>query len=1633
MSRRPTEFQTIRSEGGLLPPDLLRRVVDPAGKVSGVEPTAYGLPAGERLNEAITQSWNRLRRHWAEFRAASNNLPEGDATTGLTNDKWSLPLLRELGFGFLTTTAGPTIDGKTYAISRFAGNTAIHLVGCGVSLDRRAAGIRGAAQSNPHGLVQEFLNRSTGHLWAIVSNGISFRILRDNQALSRQSFLEFDLEAMFDGEVYSDFVLLWLIAHATRFLSREKARDESGGTSGAETCWLETWSKEAAEQGVAALTDLRGGVEKALEILGQGFVSHPKNIALREALRKGDVKLSDFHGQLLRIVYRLIFLFVAEDRELEGISILHPRTDPSLVPPPSSLAAARERYAAHYSTSRFRELASRIKGSRHGDLWRQFQLLVGALSGEERFAAMRDALALPPLGSMLWNPASTALLNGPGLSDPGTELSNVDFLEALRHLGFIRKDKVLRPVDYKNLGSEEFGGVYESFLALTPQISGDGARFTFAEFAGNERKTSGSYYTPDSLVQCLLDSALDPVVNERLADAERLAKADWPAVEKEIQSDPAKRNYVLAFLTKRAGAARGASADALKRGNPSPPPAIRRWQLSEEAILAIKVCDKAVGSGHFLVGTGHRLARHLARVRAQVQGESEPSPLLYQTALRDVIGHCLYGVDINPMAVELCKVTLWLEAMEPGKPLSFLDHHIRCGNSLFGATPELISAGLPDEAFDPIEGDDKAACSSLKKLNRAQREGLRHLFIAEDTAIRERIHKAAAAIDEMSDSRPEDIRRKEAAFRDAQSNYDFGKAWDLANLWCAAFVIKKHFPGGASEISNLQSQVGSLPGPTETQAGLFGGTEEAPKAKAKKTKAPSRPSLEIPFGITTQHLRDFVEGGALPHGLLAEAKGLADQFRFFHYHLAFPEVFAQGGFDIVLGNPPWERLRMEHEEFFASAHASIATASVSQREKLIERLRTEDPLTAAAWFAHCRNIEAASSFVRSSKRFPLSGRSKFNTAGLFTELGLAIIGPKGRCGLVVPTGVATDEAAKDLFDNALRSGFLRALFDFINTKGIFPAVHAQYRFSLLTLGRRTDLARDFMMAFLLTSPDELKDATRSFRATAQDVQLMNPNTGTCPSISNSRDFYLLRSIHSKHPVMVRENPETNPWGARPTFMLQVTDEEGVFRDLEDIEMLTSLGYPSGCAKDDASSPFTALYEAKLLHQFDHRFATFEGQPKDDRDAGQARILSSADKEDPAVHAISRFWIPSSMFLRKMEIRPVQGKWFITYREVTNATNERTMIAAITPFVAAGRMAPQIYVTVSAKCSACFLAALNSFAFDFVARCKLTSPGIRNFFLKQMPVPVPASFRVSVGGLQLEDWIALRVLELTYTAWDLEAFAQDCGWSGPPFRWDEERRFLLRCELDAAFFHLYLGPETEWRQQPAALTQAFPTPRAAVSYILDTFPIVKRKDEAKFNGDYRTKRTILEIYDALTECQRTGKAFVSSLTPVPASLAVAHPPRFDRERVNVDVGNYILVFVFSLLRHYGGECDVMRLARAYALLLQRETWAALAEAQLSPDARHWVERFTQVVDGRWFLPILRQMDTQGMVTLEVHGEDVIVRQKDPQGPPSNSTVETDVFLVQRVLDLVPTTALAEPVQRMVPKAPRVALQEAVLPA
>ncbi len=560
---------------------------------------------------------------------------------------------------------------KSYAVSHGWQHLPIHLVSFKVDLDHLTRGATGATRSSPHSLVQELLNHSDSHLWGMVSNGLRLRILHDNVSLTRQAYVEFDLEAMMNGEVYADFVLLWLLCHQSRV---EAERPEA--------CWLEKWSRTAQEQGTRALDQLRSGVERAITALGSGFLAHPANNALREHLRSGQLNQQDYYRQLLRLVYRLIVLFVAEDRDI----LFHPSAD----------LLARERYTQYYSTARLRRLAEQRIGTRHADLYHGLRLVMEKL-GHERGC---PELGLPALDSFLFSRDAIADLEG-------CEIANHDLLDTIRSLAFTNDRHMRRAIDYKNLGSEELGSVYESLLELHPVLHIEAAKFELQTAGGHERKTTGSYYTPTSLITCLLDSALDPVLDEACANLE-----------------------------------------------------------PEKAILDLKICDPACGSGHFLIAAAHRIARRLAAIRT---GEEEPAPEARRKALRDVVGRCIYGVDINPMSVELCKVSLWMEAIEPGKPFSFLDQHIQCGNSLLGATPALLAKGIPDSAFEAIEGDDKKVCSEYRKKNKQQREGNRTLFDPEGKPW-ERLGDLATGmmqLEQMGDDTVEQVRRKQEYYNQA--------------------------------------------------------------------------------------------------------------------------------------------------------------------------------------------------------------------------------------------------------------------------------------------------------------------------------------------------------------------------------------------------------------------------------------------------------------------------------------------------------------------------------------------------------------------------------------------------------------------------------------------------------------------------------------------------------------------------------------------------------------------------------------------------------------------------------------------------------------------------------------------------
>jgi hypothetical protein len=1317
-------FTTIRSEGALLPADFLKKVVGPKATLEGLSPADYHLPGTEKLNEAASRAWNHLIGVWAAFQSASRELKPGDRTTTITREKWLLPLFQELGYGRLQAARAAEIEGRPYPLSHSWQQTPIHLVGRDVDLDRRTPGVAGAARTSPHGLLQEFLNRSEGHLWGMVSNGLKLRLLRDNRSFTRQAFLEFDLGAMMDGQVFADFVLLWIVCHQSRV---EGERPDQ--------CWLEKWTEAAKKVGTRALDDLRDGVQRAIEALGRGFLKHQANVTLKGKLAAGSLTKQDYYRQLLREVYRLIFLFVAEDRELLLV--------------PDAAPGARERYNRFYSVTRLRNLAERRRGTQHDDLWRGLSVVFAKLSS----ASGCTELGLPALGSFLWSDKGTPDLDA-------RAIANADLLDAIRALAFTAERGIRRAVDYRNLGPEELGSVYESLLELHPELSADAGTFALSTAAGHERKTTGSYYTPTSLIDCLLDSAVDPVLDE-----------------------------------------------AAKKPD------------GAGAILELKVCDPACGSGHFLLAAAHRIANRLAAVRT---GDEEASPGAVRSALREVVGHCLYGVDVNPMAVELCKVNLWLETLEPGKPLSFLEHHIQCGNSLLGATPVLLRGGIPDAAFDPIEGDDREYCRELKKRNRRERDGFRNLFTGEPWERLGDLATGLANLDQMDDSTLDGVRQKESRYADIvrSTGYAHGQLW--ADAWCGAFVWPK-----AREAHPITED-------------LFRTIERNPMA--------------------------------IPEALRREIRGIAEEYRFFHWHLAFPDIFHvprsneplpqgagwDGGFDLVLGNPPWERIKIQEKEWFADRRPEIAEASnAAARKKLIERLATEDPALWRGWHDALRRSDGESVLVRSSGRYPLCGRGDVNTYAIFAELNRSLIGARGRAGFIVPTGIATDDTTKLFFQDLVTERSLQSLYSFFETRRIFIGTDSRGPFCLLTLRGAKTTAGEAEFAFDLRSTLDLSDPERRFNLSAEDIALLNPNTHTCPIFRTRRDAELTKAIYRRVPVFVNEAKGNtgNPWGVGFLRMLDMATDSNVFQTGAQLE---GDGWElRGNVFEQDGHRYLPLYEAKMVHHFTHRFGDYADKDADDEGTALPDVPASRlARQDYVVRP--RYWVPESAVSERLESRWSRD-WVLGWRDICRSFDERTVIATVIPRVGVGHTLPLVLSAQESECLAGLSANLCAFAFDYIARQKVGGTHLTYLYMKQLPVLAPTTFEGRVPWsheARLSTWTQPRVLELTYTACDLGAFARDLGWQGAPFRWDPERRFLVRCELDAAFFHLY------------------GIARDDVHYVMETFPIVRRSDEAA-HGEYRTKRVILEIYDRMLQAIESGQPYKTILDPPPADSRCCH--------------------------------------------------------------------------------------------------------------------------------------------------------------
>ncbi|ETD87259.1 Eco57I restriction-modification methylase domain-containing protein [Rhodobacter capsulatus] len=1292
MARKPvidmSAWPSLTLEGNLIAPAMVAQIAVP-GEAEETR-AGYRVRKGLTIREEISTAFRVGQSHFDAFARLEN--PSADATARFVK-------------AFLTETFGYDDLSEGTGVTAFIAGNRVPVVvvpPCEEKLDRRSPTLSVDRSRSPAFALQDYLNDHDDALWGLVTNGTQIRLMRDNASLTRPAYIEADLAQIFTTEDAASFAILWLLIHRTRF-----------GTAGtpATDCALERWRDAGAKEGEAARDKLAGQVEKALKILGSGFLEANPDLAAR--LTSGELNLTEWFNELLRLVYRLIFLMVAEDRAL-----LHPENAP---------AEARKLYAEGYSLAQLRTQCFRAATwDKHHDRFEGVKIVFRALTHGE------PALALPALGGLF---AEDKL---PHLET--ARLRNRAFMEALYRLSWLDQKTGMVPVNWRAMETEELGSVYESLLELQPQLGDDGKTLLFASEAaeqkGNQRKTTGSYYTPDSLVQALLDSALDPVLDQTEAQAD----------------DPAK------------------------------------------ALLKLSVIDPACGSGHFLLAAARRIATRLARIRA----EGTPSLADFRHALREVARSCLHGVDRNPMAVELTKVALWIETVDPGLPLGFFDAQIRCGDALLGVFDlKVLQEGIPDAAFKPLTGDDKETAKYYARVNKDAKAGQGRLDF---TGGRSRLPAIRPIATEytgfraLSEDTLDDIITKDRQFRSLREGEAFHKVEMACDLYISAFLQPK--TGGA---------------PT------------------------SRGARTIP---TTSDVWQALDDGEV-WGPLIRASQAARRARAFHWPLEFPDVMDRGGFDVVLGNPPWEVMQLSEKEYFAAKHPEIAALAGAARKKAIDSLRQENPVAYSEFQNALRESEAGNEFARASGRFDLTARGKVNTYALFAEHFANLA--RTRAGIIVPTGIATDATTAPFFAALVKDKRLAKLADFENRAGLFAAIDSRMKFSLLTLGRDEPLAA---FAFFLTDPSQLLEPERNFTMSAEEIALINPNSGTAPVFRARYDAELTAKIYGSAPVLIREGDDKqgNPWGLEfRQGLFNMTSDSEFFRTATQLQAdgLVRDGMDWVLPRGGPNSiRYVPLYEAKMISFFDHRFAGYAARG-DDRGYRVLPETTTDEHAAPNFEVEPFYWVAHSDLQERLAER-TKSLWLLGWKDVTSATNERTAIFSIIPKVSVGHTLPLMFTTQSADRLTGLYANLNALVTDYTARNSVAGLHLTYGYLKQFPI-IPPDFYTEPRLA----FITPKVLELTYTSHSLAPFARDLGHDGPPFAWDEDRRALLRADLDAFYARAYGLTRDELRYilDPADVK--------GPDYPSETFRVLKEK-EIRQHGEYRTRRLVLSAWDRMEQ-------------------------------------------------------------------------------------------------------------------------------------------------------------------------------------
>lgn len=1230
--------------------------------------------------------------------------------------------------------------------------------------------------------------------WGVLTNGGTWRLYWQDARSRAEEFLELDLAAFLgvpgapaeldDIEPAHGLRLFFLLFNRAAFLTQ-------------------TWDAPARSFHAYARAEARAYEEKVSRDLGER-VFNEIFPTLAQALARGDLEakkepvgygsgtrqrytrdyLDEVREATLILLYRLLFLFYAEDRRL--------------------LPVGDARYRA-YSLRALREDVRDRTDS--GQRWSgtQNRLWLSLRGAFELIDQGDDTIGMPAYNGGLFNRGRSLLLER-------TRVPDAVLAPIIDALSRRTEDSAAGWINYRDLSVSHLGSIYERLLEYQLQhevqaaeTSARGPEHDRPEIdrvtavpASFARKVSGSYYTHDDLVQLILRESVGLLAAERVAAFDKLLEG-W---KKKASLNPAE--------WERLDAADPAST-----------------------ILELKICDPAMGSGHFLVALVDFIADKVLEAATTAQqrvaempwaahlverGRPWESPLLARLAAlrgaikkqarqhgwavadaqlddrhivrRMVLKKCVFGVDKNGMAVELAKTALWLHTFTVGAPLSFLDHHLKHGDSLHGERLATVQQGL---------------------------QALGMLF---QQAELQRLELAAKNLQQVADFTDVDIAEARLSQRlAAEADAQVAPVHALLDFWRAMRWL--------------------LPGwPVDRAAKLGKLGDEGLRAVLTTLLDPAR---NLVATLAAGTVEGDGTGAEAARALLARARALAAEERFFHWWTAFPTAFAgaEPGFDAVIGNPPWDVMRVEEVQWFSDRVPAIAHAQkASERKALIKSLATKQLALHQEFTRQVDRADAQRRVVADSGDFPLLAGGDVNLYSLFVERAQALAKPLGVVALLTPSGIAADKGASAFFRSIATTQRLGALFDFENRKVFFPDVDSRFKFCALVFGGEVRRFAETRAAFFLHAVAELGDVARALLLTAADFRLLNPNTGSAPIFRSRRDFELTKEVFVKHPVLVHHPPggRRSTWPVVYARMFDMTNDSSWFR--KSTELSTEAVVP--------------LYEGKMVQAYDHRAADVAVNLANLKRAAQPESLSSQEKLDPRRTARPQYWVEQAV-AQRFGARP----WMLAFKSVTSPTNMRTMIAAVLPESGVGHSMSVLFLPPERgpRASALLLAALNSFVFDWVARQKVQGQNFSWFILEQLPVvpparfddPLPAAFTQHLrdAGLMnghhpaptIADFVLPQVLALSYTAHDLAPFARDLGYVDdqgqvlPPIRWDDEDRRRRLAALDALFFWLYgLGLDD-------------------AGYVMDSFPIVRQQDEAAF-GRYRTKDEVLALLKLL---------------------------------------------------------------------------------------------------------------------------------------------------------------------------------------